>query len=224
MFENGLLTRASCHRRSSLQLHSIRWHSKGARSSITPARSAILPSTLLNASAWEALRNHPDQSLARYNTGSLGHPALQIASTLLNARAWEEALRNHPDQSLARYIINSLSEGSRVGFDRSHALVSAKRSLPSATEQSEALREEVLFGKVLVRFLPSSARHINCVGVSPKGHTLGKWHFIADLAHPPTASADGPGVMLICVKQVAAMLCRLGRGVLLSKVDTDSAY
>ena len=60
-------------------------------------------STLLKASAWKAFRNHLNQSLARYNTGSLGHPILRIhvTSTLFNASAWEEALRNHSIRSVA---------------------------------------------------------------------------------------------------------------------------
>ena len=97
-------------------------------------------STLLNASEWKALRNHPNQLLAHYNTSLLSHPPLRITSTLLNASActWEEALRNHLDQSLAHYFIKGLSEGFRIGFDRSHALVSTKQSLPSVTEQSES--------------------------------------------------------------------------------------
>ena len=113
-------------------------------------------STLLNVSVWKVLHNHPDQSLAHYNTDFLGHPALWITGTFLNASVWEEALHNHLDQLLAFYIIKGLSEGSRIGFDHSHFLVTSKRSLPSATRQSEVLanyfEKEVLFGKVLVLF------------------------------------------------------------------------
>ena len=175
-----------------------------------------------------------ERCMPAVSSGSPGHPALQAVRTPLNVSAWREALRNHPDQTLAHYLIKGLSEGFRIGFDRSHGLVSTNRNLPSATEQAEVfaeyLEKEVALGRVIGPFPPGPTWHINRVGVIPKGHTPGKWRMITDLSHPPAASVnDGIDRELctlsyITVEQVAATLSRLGRGALLAKVDIDSAY
>ena len=159
------------------------------------------------------------------NTGSLGHPALRITRTPLNVSAWREALCDHPDQSLARYIVKRISEGFRIGFDRSHPLVSTNRNLPSATEQAEVLtnyvEKEVALGRIIGPLPPSPVWHINRVGVIPKGHTPGKWRLITDLSHPPAASVNDGIDRELCslssntVEQVAATVSRLGRGALL---------
>ena len=68
------------------------------------------------------------------------------------------------------------------------------------------------------------------MGVIPKGHTPGKWRIITDLSHPPAASVNDEidrelcTLLYITVEQVAATLSRLGRGVMLAKVDIDSVY
>ena len=162
------------------------------------------------------------------------HPALLEVRTPLNVSAWREALSQHPDQTLASYIINGLSKGFRIGFDRSHPLVSVHRNLPSATEQEDVfaryLENEVTLGRIIGPFQPCPAWHINRVGVIPKGHTPGKWRMITDLSHPPAANVnDGINRELctlsyITVEQVAAKLGELGRGALLAKVDIESAY
>ena len=166
--------------------------------------------------------------------GSPGHLALQGIRTPLNVSAWREALRGHYDQTLAHYIVRGLNEGFRIGFDRSHSLVSTKRNLPSATEQEEVfakyLEKEVTLGRIIGPFQPSSEWHINRVGVIPKGHTPGKWRMITDLSHPPAASVNDGIDRELCtlsyvtVEQVARKVSRLGKGALLAKVDIESAY
>ena len=134
----------------------------------------------------------------------------------------------------ARYITDGLSNGFRVGFDRSHPLAPALRNLPSATEQEEVfsayLGKEMTLGRIIGPLQPSSVWHINRVGVIPKGHTPGKWRVITDLSHPPRASVNDGIARELCtlsyitVEQVAATLSTLGKGALLAKVDIESAY
>ena len=71
---------------------------------MTPARLAVLPGTLVNVSVRKALRNHPNRLLARYNIGLFGHPALWIASTTLNAGAWEGALPTRVRRSIQNWL------------------------------------------------------------------------------------------------------------------------
>ena len=152
----------------------------------------------------------------------------------LSMSAWQEALRNHCDHTFAQYIIKGLSEGFRIGFDRSQALMSTNRNLLSATENAEVfteyLEKKVTLGRIIGLFQPSSTWHINRVGVILKGHTPGKWHMITDLSQPPAASVNNKidrelcTLLYITIKQVPATLSRLGRGALLPKVDIDSAY
>ena len=163
-----------------------------------------------------------------------GHPSLRSIQTPLNVVAWQAALCNHPDQAFVRYITRGLSEGFRIGFDRSHPLLSTKKNLPSASEQSEVLAaymdREVALGRVTGPFEPNAAWHINRVGVIPKGHATGKWSMITDLSFPPGASVnDGIDPELctlsyVTVDQVAAIADELGRGALLAKVDIEAAY
>ena len=107
------------------------------------------------------------------NSSPPGHLALREIRTVI---AWREALSKHPDQSLAGYITNGLSKGFRISFDRSHPLVSARRNLPSATEQEDVfaryLENEITLGRIIGPLQPSSVWHVNRVGVFPKGHTL----------------------------------------------------
>ena len=161
-------------------------------------------------------------------------PGVGAICTPLKVGAWRVALESHPDRAFARYVTMGMSEGFRIGFARSHALMSAKRNLPSVTERPEVfagyLEKELALGRFVGPFDPSPAWHINRVGVIPKGHTPGKWRMITDLSHPPGASVnDGIerelcSLTYITIDQVATAAGKLGRGALLAKADVDSAY
>ena len=161
------------------------------------------------------------------------HQTLLEVHTPLNVSMWREVLGQHTDQTLVSYIINGLSKGFRIGFHRSHPLMSGPQNLPSAKEQEDVfaryLENKITLGRIIGHFQPSSVWHINCIGIILKRHTPGKWHMIIDLLHPPAANVnDGINWELctlsyITVEQVAAKLGGLGRGVLLAKVDIETA-
>ena len=68
--------------------------------------------------------------------------------------------------------------------------------------------------------------------LSRKGHTPGKWRLTTDLSHPPGASVNdrinpdlcSPSYVTMDEVVRTAATCRLGRGVVLAKVDIQSAY
>ena len=49
--------------------------------------------------------------------------------TLLNLEQWIRELSDHLDTSFANYILDGIHRGFRIGFDRSHSLVSANSNL-----------------------------------------------------------------------------------------------
>lgn len=72
--------------------------------------------------------------------------------------------------------------------------------------------------------------HINRMGLTPKGHTPGKWRLITDLSYPEGASVNDGILPRLCslhyttVESVALAAQRLGKGTLLAKIDIKSAY
>ena len=55
----------------------------------------------------------------------------EIRSPLI-AKAWENALQHHPDTSLKSYIVTGITNGFRIGFNRSqhlHALLAQKYAI-----------------------------------------------------------------------------------------------
>ena len=72
--------------------------------------------------------------------------------------------------------------------------------------------------------------HINRFGVIPKPNQPGKWRLIVDLSHPRGASInDGvdPGLCSLSyssVDEAAVEIAKLGSGVVLAKLDIQSAY
>ena len=46
--------------------------------------------------------------------------------------AWDAALRDHPDPEFRQFIVSGLTNGFRLGFNRSQQLVAAPSNMPSA--------------------------------------------------------------------------------------------
>ncbi len=156
---------------------------------------------------------------------------LMSVNTLLNVAAWEDALRSHPDRAYARYVCEGLRYGSRVGFCRSSPLKSATANMPSTRLHPQVITKYIEDEKARDRMLgpfPLSMRpavHVNRFGVIPKGNT-GKFR----LSFPHGQSVnDGidPNLCSLSYSSVddeVEIVARLGRGVVLAKVDIESAY
>ena len=85
-------------------------------------------------------------------------------------------------QGIKRRIQNRLRSFSRSRINETESAVS-DRVIGGTSRRKSYLRK-------YWSFLPSSAWHMNRVGVSPKGHTPDNWHLITDLPHLPTASVN----------------------------------
>ena len=159
--------------------------------------------------------------------------------TPLNRLAWELALASHPDQAFVQYLLRGISEGFRIGFDRTCPLQSTSRNMHSAREHPEVvqayLHKERLAGRLLSPFAQNDlgslpALHTNRFGVIPKCHNTGKWRLVTDLSHPPGRSVndgidpDLCSLAYISVDQVASVAAAYPPGALLAKMDVESAY
>ena len=161
-------------------------------------------------------------------------PELERVHTPLNVEAWTVALANHPDRRFADYVTSGVTDGFRIGFNRTCILTPALRNLPSASEQEAVLdrifEQELSLGRFMGPFDACEQWQINRVGIIPKGHTPGKWRLITDLSHPPGASVndgidpDLCSLSYVTVDEVVRTAAKLGRGAMLAKVDIQSAY
>ena len=164
-------------------------------------------------------------------------PALTVVQTVLVAPAWATALQTHQDRAFVRYIIDGLSNGFRIGFNRTTHLQSASSNMGSVQLHphiiTDYIHKELSRGRMLGPFPPSFSApelHINHFGVIPKGHNTGKWRLITDLSFPPARSVNDGIDPELCslsyttVDRAAEIAARLGRGALLAKVDIESAF
>ena len=130
-------------------------------------------------------------------SGRMDHnPHLGTVSTPLVYKGWQEALSTHTDQTFAQYLLRGISNGFRIGFNRSHKLHSATKNMQSAVDHPEVvsqyLAEEIAAGRLLGPFFRemaySASWHVSRFGVIPKHSKPGHWRLIVDLSFPVDAS------------------------------------
>ena len=167
------------------------------------------------------------------STSVRGRKSLWEVSTPLIVPAWATALASHPDQVYRNHIISGLTDGFRIGFNRSQPLSSAERNMISAMRNPVVIDKylsEERSGNRLIGPLEPNGIHLSRFGVIPKGHTPGKWRLITDLSYPPGLSVndgiDGSFCSLkyLSVDFIAKIVSSLGQGSLMAKVDIQSAY
>ena len=164
-------------------------------------------------------------------------PQLSAVSNPLDIAEWALTLSAHPDRAFARYICEGLKSGFRIGFNHTSPLRSATANMLSAREHPDIvityLQKEVSLGRMLGPFHINSQLpplHTNRFGVIPKGHNTGKWRLITDLSYPTGLSVNDGIDPTLCsltyttVDDIAETAACLGPGVLLAKVDIESAY
>lgn len=99
-------------------------------------------------------------------------------------------LAHHPDQAFASYIVNGISEGFRVGFDRSRATTCSPSlsNMPTTHPHlvSEYIQREVALERMSV--VPLETSHtsgrlqISPIGIIPKKNKPNKWRLIQEQA------------------------------------------
>ena len=161
----------------------------------------------------------------------------KIRSPLYDRReAWASLLGGHPDRLFYYYICSGLVHGFRIGFGYgSHTCRSGKGNMQSVLEHPEVvsgyLQREVSLGRVKGPLGPEAASlsQVSPFGVIPKS-APGQWRLILDLSHPEGRSVnDGINpawcsLSYVSVDNLIEVICSLGRGALLAKVDVQSAY
>ena len=157
--------------------------------------------------------------------------------TPLQPSAWADELQSMPDKQLVQYLISGIKNGFRIGFDRSSSsLQSAVTNMPSARINpgpvQEFLTKELQAGRLLgpLRAQDSTMVHISRFGAIPKRFQKGKWRLILDLSAPTSRSVNDGINPELCsmsyssVDQAAKIICSLGRGALMAKIDIAHAY
>ncbi len=178
------------------------------------------------------------QALARCS-GPDGQALLgRLASIVSPMRetVWAQELAGHPDKALVDELLRGIKSGFRVGYDKSLAPLKAHhRNMQLATEHREVvtkyLTAEIEAGRVvLVGTAEALGIHCSPFGVIPKKSKPGKFRLILNLSAPEGASVnDGISKELatlsyVSLDQVADSAARLGRGLLLAKMDIKQAY
>ena len=154
--------------------------------------------------------------------------------TPLNIHQWTQQLQSHPDGRFFSYIIQGISSGFRIGFNRSHTVLSAFSNLPTSNDSiiEDYLEREVALSRMwkFPRNYSIPGTHISPLGLVPKKNKPGKWRLIMDLSSPPGESVnDGisselSSVSYTSLDHLASLVLLLGRGSLLVKADIQEAY
>ena len=163
---------------------------------------------------------------------------LQHIVSPLRVEVWEEYLSKHPDPTFAQYLLQGLSQGFRIGFQRTARCIRAKRNLRSTYDHPEVVDTYMAHEVDLKRVvrLPLAAAdtlphlQISPIGVIPKRSRPNKWRLIVDLSSPDGQSVnDGMDRAQCSIKYAsiddAVQLIRgLGERSLLAKLDLKDAY
>lgn len=154
-----------------------------------------------------------------------------ITSSPLRLEMWRQRLADCPDTEFVQYITEGIQRGFRIGFNRSHPLLSASTNMPSSnpTVISEYLEREVELGRTFTCSTDSPA-HISPLGVIPKRNKPGKWRLIVDLSSPKGGSVNegiDPNwstLSYATVDHLATLVVLQGPGAFLVKADVKEAY
>ena len=163
-------------------------------------------------------------------------PSFGTAGPPIPVGIWWGYLAKHPDQRFAQYILQGLSEGFRIGFDRTHQTRPSAGNMISANVNklvvSAYLASETRCGRLLQfpAASPWSSRvHLSPFGVIPK-KGVNKWRLIVDLSSPHDASVnDGidsayTSIHYSSIDDAVGIIQALGNGALMAKLDLKAAY
>ena len=163
---------------------------------------------------------------------------LQMAASPLASKEWAVELAGHPDREFRDYILKGISHGFHIGFNHGrYTCRPASSNMGSGSKNAEVVQayldKEVALGRILGPINPSSApcgTQVSPIGVIPKSNQLGNWRLIVDLSSPEGRSVNGGIEPELCslhylrLDEVVQQISKAGQGVLLAKMDIDSAY
>ena len=140
---------------------------------------------------------------------------------------WDPYLASMPDKALAQFLHRGITEGFRVGFDRSSALQSAKGNLGSVDDYTGPVREyieEELRQATIRSAMPGEVVHTSPIGLIQKGGQPGKFRLIVDLSSPHGASVNDGIDPELCYSSVDEAVARVRWCGIGAKLDLKSAY
>ena len=154
--------------------------------------------------------------------------------TPLSLEDWSLELADHPDREFSKFILNGITNGFRIGFNRTQPLRPAMANLHCANPEivTEYLGRETALcrmWKCPTGYIPRGV-HISPLGLIPKKNKPGKWRMIMDLSTPQGMSInDGidselSSLSYSSVDQLAALVVSEGKGSWLVKADIKEAY
>ena len=156
--------------------------------------------------------------------------------SLVRLSNWRDTLISHPDQQFSAYIFNGLSEGFRIGFDRSVSLQTTTRNHPSAMVNPHVVQDRIQAEVVLGRVVGPIDRSLcplvqsSPIGLVPKKGQIDQWRMIVDLSFPPGHSVNDGISKDLCSLSYASLddavdrILALGRRSELVKIDLKEAY
>ena len=128
---------------------------------------------------------HPlNENLSSFTSSSVMSP--------LVLENWSGELSAHPDKIFAQYILRGISQGFRIGFNRSHHLSQNHSAMLTQNPEviSQYLNHEASLARMKV--IPTSHAkdiHTSPIGAIPKNKP-GKWRLIVDLSSPSDHSVN----------------------------------
>ena len=149
----------------------------------------------------------------------------------LKSDQWRCELADHPDRAYVDYLLRGISQGFRIGYNRSHILQPSRANLPSGNPEVivDYLKREVALGRMMV--CPSrTGIHVSPMGVIPKKNRPGKWRLIVDLSAPEGGSVNDrisreqSTLPYSSVDHLSALVLSRGRGAHLVNADVKEAY
>ena len=163
---------------------------------------------------------------------------LQVVSSPLVQQEWARELEDHPDRDFRDYILAGITRGFRIGFNYSNCSCRpATSNMRSANENAEVVQayldKELVLGRIVGPVTPDRTprgTQLSPFGVIPKTSQPGKWRLIVDLSSPEGKSVNGGIEPELCSLQylrlddVVERIASAGQGVLLAKMDIESAY
>ena len=162
---------------------------------------------------------------------NIAWPELYTITTPLIHKEWVKLLSAHPHVEFSHYVLTGLAQGFHIGFNIAKVqCVGAKNNMQSALQHPEDyLQNEIALGRVIgpVSMSRVPSIQINRFGVIPKNHQPGKWRLIVDLSG--FSINDGIDRELCSLKYVSVddavrSILDLGLGILIAKLDIESAY
>lgn len=143
----------------------------------------------------------------------------------------------HPDRVFSAFILRGMTQGFRIGFDRSRCqLRSVSMNHPSSLANAAVVDSYIATERDLGRLVGPVTEdmvavvHSSPIGLVPKAHQTDRWRMIVDLSCPQGHSInDGisselSSIQYASLDEAVGIIISLGMGTRLVKIDLKDAY